>query len=559
MLLAVLLFTLLSSLLSTSHVNAAPGNLDTSFGTGGLALSAVPSGTYTDAAAVAIQSDGKILTAGTYYNGAAYVLGLVRFNPNGILDPTFGQFGLASVPGSSGVSYSATGVAVQSDGKIVEVGYVYRTTPTGYDYSIARFNTDGSLDSGFGPNSNGTTTVDFFGSTDIARSVIIQGDGKIVVFGYAYNGGQDVFAAARLTSLGTMDTSFGTGGKVTTLIGSGSAFLFAATIQSDGKLVAAGRSIVSGINHFTIVRYNADGSVDTGFGSSGIATSAVSTAFDEAFAVTQQPDGKIVAVGLAQVASAEVYGIARYNTDGTPDTSFGSGGKLTTALGTIADVAWSVVVQGNGKIIVSGYSYTGTNYAIGLVRYNSDGSFDSLFGNGGKVIQTLGTNSFVTRAMALQQDGKILTVAALNSQAAVVRFQGDPQIDNVSPTWTSGSNLNATLLGSTSVFLTWTPATDNIGVTGYRVYQGSTLIATLPSTSSSYLVTGLTEGSSYNFKVQAGDAANNWSTNGPSASATLPAPPSFLTANLPWLILLAVVIGFGVAMVLTKPKAPKMG
>jgi len=208
-----------------------------------------------------------------------------------------------------------------------------------------------------------------FGGSDYGFSVALQPDGKIVVAGYA--GGD--FALARYNSDGALDTSFGSGGKVTTDFG-GSYHPdgFSVALQPDGKIVVAGYAG----GDFALARYNSDGALDTSFGSGGKVTTDFGGS-DAGYSVALQPDGKIVVAGYAGLD----FALARYNSDGALDTSFGTGGKVTTDFSGGRDVGYSVALQPDGKIVVAGYA--GVDFA--LARYNSDGALDTSFGSGGKV------------------------------------------------------------------------------------------------------------------------------------------------------------------------------
>ncbi len=235
-----------------------------------------------------------------------------------------------------------------------------------------------------------------FGGTDIANAVVLQSDGKIVAVGQDSSD----FALARYNADGSLDSSFGTGGKVTTDFGGSDAAL-AAVLQPDGKIVAVGTSAAD----FALARYNTDGSLDTSFGTGGKVTTDFGGT-DQAWAAVLQPDGKIVAAGLA---SAD-FALARYNTNGSLDTSFGTGGKVTTSFEG-SDQARAVVLQPDGKIVAVGWD-NGVEFA--LARYNTDGLLDSSFGTGGKVTTDFG-GSDAALAAVLQSDGKIVAVGFANT------------------------------------------------------------------------------------------------------------------------------------------------
>jgi uncharacterized delta-60 repeat protein len=329
------------------------GSLDTGFGTGGKVTTAI--GPWAGAYSVAIQSDGKIVAAGL--SGAATSsFTIVRYNTDGSLDTGFGTGGIVTTTIGSSHAY-AYSIAIQSDGKLVVSG------TDSYGFALTRYNTDGSLDAGFG--TGGIVTSDLGSGLDIARSVVIQSDGKIVAAGDV-NGGTRI-ALVRYNTDGSFDAGFGTGGVVVTDIGTVHNEAYSIALQSDGKIVLAGFSGNGADYDFALARYNTDGSLDPGFGTAGIVTTAIGTGHDLAYCVAIQPDGKIVAAGFT-AASGNKYALVRYNANGSLDTTFGTGGKVTAAPGTSESYAYGIAIR-NGKIVVAGYSYNGTDYDFALERY----------------------------------------------------------------------------------------------------------------------------------------------------------------------------------------------
>ena len=360
------LFAVVFSLLiavGAHPVVAADGDLDTSFGTGGKVVTSFL-GQDDFVRSVAIQSDGKIVVAGETKNGTYDEFALARYNPDGTLDTSFGNSGGKKITNSNNNGDHARSVAIQSDGKIVLAGAGDNTGND--DFALYRYNTDGSLDSSFGTGGKVFTAVG--SGNDFAESVAIQSDGKIVVAGYSYNGSNDDFALVRYNTDGSLDTSFDSDGKVTTDVGSGSDVANSVAIQSDGKIVAAGYSFGNS-GDFALVRYNTDGSLDTSFDSDGKVTTEVGSGGDVAWSVAIQSDGKIVAAGYSYNGSNDDFALVRYNTDGSLDTSFDSDGKVTTDVGSGSDVANSVAIQSDGKIVAAGNSKNGNYRDFALVRY----------------------------------------------------------------------------------------------------------------------------------------------------------------------------------------------
>ncbi|GKS68322.1 hypothetical protein W03_03260 [Nitrosomonas sp. PY1] len=345
------------------------GSLDTSFG-GGDGIYSLPAAVQQEGNALTLQTDGKILLAGYSYPASQGDFLLVRLNADGSPDASFGGGdGIVTTDISS--DDTATTVVVQGDGKILVGGY---TNGAGVDFMVARYQADGSLDTSFG--SNGIVTTSFGGSaSDTINHMIVQPDGKIVVAG---GGGNYDLMIVRYNSDGSLDTSFGTGGQVATNVNILNVESFTGlVIQSDGKLVACGYSG----NEMVLARYNTDGSPDTSLGGTGIVVTTLGPGAGSGCGLALQSDGKMVAVGYTDTGSNNDVAVVRYNSDGTLDTSFGGGdGVVTTAIGSGEDEGLAVAIQSDGKIVVSGKSWNGTDYDIVLLRYNTDGSLDSRFG-----------------------------------------------------------------------------------------------------------------------------------------------------------------------------------
>ena len=285
--------------------------------------------------------------------------------------------------------------------------------------------TPGSLDTTFGTDGKVTTN---FSADDSGNAVALQPDGKIVVAGYTNTN----FAVARYNADGTLDTTFDSDGKVTTAIGSGTDKGYALGLQPDGKIVVAGESHNGTDKDFALARYNANGTLDNTFGTVdsgqtrlGYATTTIGSADDVAYGLALQPDGKIVLAGQSNNGSNLDFALARYNANGTLDTSFGTGGKVTTAFGNGIDSISAVALQPDGKIVVAGY----TNTDFALARYNANGSLDTSFSNDGKVTTDLGTAFDAVYAVALQPDGKIVAAGEILTAFGLARYNADGSLD----------------------------------------------------------------------------------------------------------------------------------
>jgi uncharacterized delta-60 repeat protein len=455
------------------------GSLDASFGAGGQVTTSV--GSDDGSTSVAIQSDGKIVAAGysAYFcdmdDNCLYDFAFVRYNPNGSLDTSFDTDGIVKT--RFGETAPANAVVIQTDGKIVAVGY---TCNDGCDFAVARYNGDGSLDAAF--DGDGKVTTDF-GGYSFASSVVLQSNGKIVVSGLAYSDGTNSdFGLVRLNTDGSLDASFDTDGKVTTHFGSyESAYDIA--LQADGKIINVGETGGTGNDDFALSRHNPDGSLDSAFDGDGKQTTTffdvssaanavviderpgflrstyfvgyitgganddfaivadsgktitpVGNADDRANAAAIDTNGRVIAVGFSHNGSNKDFALVRYL--GTPaiDTSFGTAGKVTTDFGGTNDEATAVTVQADGKIVVIGQAFTNGGNALAIARYNNNGSLDATFGTGGRVILQSIQNP---KAMAIQPDGKIIAAGTaphtgpppFAENFALARFNADGSLD----------------------------------------------------------------------------------------------------------------------------------
>jgi uncharacterized delta-60 repeat protein len=410
------------------------------------------------AAGVALQSDGKVVRIGRVDHSFA----VVRYNPDGSLDPSFGQEGkvITHIGTDTEIEDEARDLALQADGKIVVIVRAY----IGFskDSVLVRYNPDGSLDPNFGtdgkvPSDSPTprTTHDLrFSHKDTlaagalavpipskrpqlgvndAFALAIQADGRLVV------GGSSL---ARYQPDGSLDSSFGTDGKVF-LLGVVDT-LYALALQADGKIVAAGKaSYNQGRNSaFAVVRYNSDGSLDASFGTGGTVITRIGR-MDAAGDVAIQTDSKLVVVGKSFNGRSIDFVMVRYNPDGSVDASFGTGGQTTSDfcahkfqeesadsiwLGSIGG-GWSIGLQANGKIVATGVPSSVLCHGFVLLRYNADGSPDVTFGKAGRVTTPIVKDDGYSSALVLQEDGKIVVVGSSIGGLAMVRYNPDGSLD----------------------------------------------------------------------------------------------------------------------------------
>jgi len=398
-------------------------------------------------------------------------------------------------------------VLVQSDGKILVAGSV--GIGADVDFALVRYNPNGTLDTSF--DGDGFVNLDF-GGEDVAKSVVLQGDGKIVVAGYTMNGADKNFAVARFNPDGTPDTSFNGTGRTTTAVSTDEDFAHSVVVQGDGKIVVAGQAKLGGNFDFAVVRYNADGTLDTGFNLNAKALASSSTIVDVknvtvgntsglkvgsylvgpgiplGAKIESIVSGTAITIDVNATATASALTLQAFDstppvvasgaTNGTTVTFqssqtgiltpgmfiTGSGipvgttilgvsgdglsvmisaaattaasnvtfqffqaangsGVLTTAIGTGDDIATDLAVLSDGKIVVGGSASNGTNLDFAVVRYNANGSPDTTFDADGKVVTSLGNGDDAANSLVVQSDGRIVLAG----------FTTRPLIDNPNP------------------------------------------------------------------------------------------------------------------------------
>lgn len=398
---------------------AAPGQLDPSFGAGGTVVTEFPS-SYSGARAVAVQADGRIVAAGFAHTNNSIIsdFALTRYDASGALDPTFGTGGRVRTD-FGGRFDEALAVAVQPDGRVVVAGN--SSDANGSDMAVARYNSDGLLDTSF--DGDGMALVDF-GSEASARAVALQPDGGIVLAGgvlQPVGGGCCVsdFALVRLTSVGALDSSFDGDGRVVTdfLAGAdnGHDVAQAVRVQADGRIVAAGAGVAGVVSvDFAVARYLADGSLDATFSDDGLVTTDFVGYFDEIRDLAVDTGGRIVTGGQScefPGNSDEVcdFGLARYTSNGILDRRFGRKGRVRTDLGAdLSEGIRGVVVQADGRIVAAGDTSGPGASDVGLTRYRSDGRLDRGFGVNGVVITPVSPSTDEVGGLELQADGRLV-------------------------------------------------------------------------------------------------------------------------------------------------------
>lgn len=388
----------------------APGDLDNSFGAFGKVNT--PFGSGNDAAKrVAIQPDGKIVVAGTCSNGTNTDFCVARYSADGVLDTTFSGDGkVVSAIGSGDDDVRA--MALQADGKIVVAGSCDNGAATGF--CLARYTATGVLDSTFNVNGKVITAAGSVSSS--LRSVVLQPDGRIVVGGTCNNGSNNTFCLARYLADGALDISFSGDGKVATTIGVSPSYVDTVLLQSDGKIVATGLCYDAGNQHslFCLARYNANGSLDTTFDADGRVQTQIGAYNASAYGrALLQPDGKIVVAGYCDLqtgAAGFTFCLARFETDGALDTGFSTDGQVFTTMGNGDSYIAGIALQTDGKIVVTGRCLGLANADFCIARYHGSGALDTSFNTDGRVISAIGSNDDQGYDLTVQPDGKIVVV-----------------------------------------------------------------------------------------------------------------------------------------------------
>jgi uncharacterized delta-60 repeat protein len=385
------------------------GALDPTFGSGGI-VTAPLGAQYGTWSGDLLQSNGDIIL----YGG-----GLARFTSSGSLDPSFGRGGIVQLPkiGKKTTVLPIYQAALQADGKIVTVD----------NTELVRYNSNGTLDQSFGS----TGVVSLPAGFSMLSLLIQPSNGDIVVGGAYYpptnpsNGG---FALLRYTPSGTLDSTFGSGGEVVVTTGPLLGNSIQALALENGDIVASGTCFSPGQWSFDLVRFTPSGSLDTTFGSGGIVTTPLpfdNNVYNELPArgsLLVQPNGQIVSVGTEAATSTgpAEWMLARYNTDGSLDSTFGSGGIVTSNMTPNGDFAFGAALESNGQIVVVGqggplvgpnWNPDGALLEVGV--YNPNGSLDTSFGSGGFVTQAYGTGAGAG-GVVIQPDGKIVVAGTAN-------------------------------------------------------------------------------------------------------------------------------------------------
>ncbi len=406
-----------------------PGTLDSTFGTGGTVIT--PIGKSASVGGVVLQADGKLVVAGSSGDDSLQsTFALVRYNADGSLDSGFGSGGKVSVPSLSVTYAFGQGVALQPDGKIIAAGHNGGSSfAVDANCVLVRFNTDGSLDASFGVGGVVLSKAAHGDVSSCAGPALLPGGKIIVAVGEVSSviGGIGAIGAMQFDSDGTRDSSFGVGGEVAAPAPLCCGTASSIAVQPDGKIIVGGGAsgvLVMGLppGKYLLARFDAAGTIDPAFGSNGVVSwdSPDSFPFPTVGALVLQPDNKIVAIGGY---------VWRFSADGAIDSGFG-----TAATASIPGTAGAS--QSNGKIVISATTGDRTKPSTGfaLWRLGPNGVPDPGFGTGGSVTTPIGTGIAGASAVAIQPDGRIVEAGASSPafpsgpymNFAVTRYFGDP-------------------------------------------------------------------------------------------------------------------------------------
>jgi uncharacterized delta-60 repeat protein len=345
------------------------GSLDTTFDADGKVITFPIAGESAQAQSMALQSDGKIVVTGYTTTTAnpigegIYTFATIRYNTDGSLDTTFGNGGIVTTP----TTFQALSVAIQNDGKIVVGG-----TGGGLRGSaVVRYNTNGSIDTTFGINGIANSTFTNYNSSNIrGNSILIQNDGKIILTGTAYNSNSDIFLV-RYNNNGTLDDTFGTSGKLIFDISGNNDSVFKSILQNDGKIIIAGSTTNNGNQDLLLVRFQNNGSLDSTFNTNGIIIKNLNGNSENLQDIKIQNDNKIVVCGFSNFNINNDGILLRYNSNGILDNTFAVAGIVAIDYANDNDEGNSLIIQNDGKIVVSGnFSINGV-INFGLARFNN--------------------------------------------------------------------------------------------------------------------------------------------------------------------------------------------
>ncbi len=422
------LVVLIYCLVSATPVVAQCGYLDQKFGTDGIVVTSIDTAN-ADAAAVAVQADGKIVAAGKCRRYGFDCFTLVRYTSTGLSDPTFGLGGVA-VHRVGIANSNITAIAIQPDGKIVAGGISMLTNAISPKLTLARFKSNGKFDSTFSQDGILIPANNWVVSGGKVYIALLP-DNKIIA---AAQTGTGVHAIYRYNSDGNPDSTFGSNGSVITGLQTIDYELSGFTVQADGKILTTG-TCVSLQPQYAMLRYNATGTIDTAFGSGGMVYFPIQSPQSRPVAVAERPDGKL-SVAVCKYYNHPTVTLYGFNSDGSVDNAFGTNGKVT-ASPLNPGVLFAMLIRPDGNIMVTGSAGIDNFNAIFVLSYKADGTPDALFDRDGLSIITADSKHRAGEAIALSPDGDII-IAGIQSDnngqdILVARYRGCP----VSPEFTT--------------------------------------------------------------------------------------------------------------------------
>ena len=507
-------------------VRAADGDLDLTFGVGGKVVTDFGS-PREHAAGIVIDGSGRTIVVGTTSDYTQINVALARYTTAGALDATFGTGGKV-VTGIGPLGAVGNDVTIDRHGKLVVIGesLVERTdgdlSYISPDFAVARYNDDGSLDTTFG--TGGIVTKDM-GLYSRAMRVAVDANNRIVLAGYASSPASGM-TVLRYNEDGNLDSTFGNAGVVQTVVGDNSLGQgHALAIDGSNRIVVAGVAYIGGDSNFALARYNEDGSLDSSFGSGGVVIADVAVG-ESANAVVIDATGRIVAAGSGSSAADPQpdFVVARFASDGTLDTSFNGTGLATMDFGGTYDSATALLIGGGGKILVTGFTLTNTvGGDFALARFNSDGTVDAAFGSGGQVVTDFSSTEDRGTALALDSTGRAIVAGTSSYQSgdnwydkfALARYKG-PALPPADVFVTESVDKPNTV--NQGDLLTYTIGVANLGPNSAK----SVVVTDSLSSSTTFVsasankgnVTGPPAGQSGSVTWQVGDIANGSTTQG---------------------------------------------
>lgn len=381
---------------------------------------------------LAVQEDGKIIAVGLSTYNQTEQFAIAGYHPDGELDTSFADHGKLKLSlGGAGHAYS---VKIQDDGKIVIAGSGRNGPFNGLEVAILRLTIEGDLDPSFGDK--GIVHSDFSNRDDVATSLVIQDDGKILITGYSYGNNENKLIIARYNTDGSSDLSFHSTGSFEYVPNNQNDFSwgFSTVLQKDGKSLVTGTIGRMPNVDIMIIRLNLDGSSDLSFGQGGVVTYDFGFSEDVGYALALDTFERIIVTGYTKENDNFDMAVLRCLQDGQPDSTFGNNGKIKLGISNVLEIAHDVTVSNNGKLMLTG----NIGLHSGVVKLNHYGEVDTSFGEDGYVESPISENNEWALCSVLQEDGKLITggYAAYftGNDFAIIRYKTEEtnQVENIS-------------------------------------------------------------------------------------------------------------------------------